>query len=277
LYVYLDSRSKLTPEARAEQDLAALTEQLKLHPGQRELLYALTEEYLKEGRLEEAKATVGQLDKAYADDAVSLTDEGVLLARYGLYGDAVQQFLAAEQLSPGSDDIHYDLANAYFREGLYRDALSAATQVSVKGQEDDAFLALLGDIYAHLGDTERAQDLLESGIKRNPENDQNYLALALLDLHENNVAAAKQILLQGQTRTPGSGKIIWGLGLVAALEGETSKAAQLLERAVEILPEWSGTYSTLGVFYYETGQIYWIDSRIAVCEAGWTLTASRRL
>jgi hypothetical protein len=28
-----------------------------------------------------------------------------------------------------------------------------------------------------------------------------------------------------------------------------------LERAVELLPEWAGSYSTLGVFYYEIGQI----------------------
>jgi tetratricopeptide (TPR) repeat protein len=255
LFAYIDSRSKLAPEARQQQDLAALTEQLKLHPGQREVLYALTEEYLKEEKLDDAKATVAQLDKDYPDDARSLTDEGALLARYGLYEDAIQQFLTAQQSDPTSDDIHYDLADAYFRKGLYRDALDAATQVSSKGQQDDAYLALLGDIYAHLGDAERAQDLFQRGIKQNPENEQNYLSLALLNLRQNNLIAAKRILLQGQARVPGSGKLIWGLGLVAALQGETALAAQQLERAVEILPEWPGAYSTLGVFYYETGQL----------------------
>jgi tetratricopeptide (TPR) repeat protein len=39
------------------------------------------------------------------------------------------------------------------------------------------------------------------------------------------------------------------------LEGKTGEAAQHLERAVDLLPEWSGSYSTLGVFYYQTGQI----------------------
>lgn len=54
---------------------------------------------------------------------------------------------------------------------------------------------------------------------------------------------------------PSSGKMLWGLGLVAALEGKSQEAAQRLERAVELLPEWVGSYSTLGVFYYQTGQI----------------------
>jgi len=39
------------------------------------------------------------------------------------------------------------------------------------------------------------------------------------------------------------------------LEGDTPQAAERLERAVELLPEWAGSYSTLGVFYYQTGQI----------------------
>ncbi len=172
-----------------------------------------------------------------------------------MYDDAIQQFLAAARSAPGSDDINYDLADAYFRAGLYRDALDAAMKVSSKGQQDDAFLALLGDIYAHAGDGERAIDLFQRAINQNPDNEQDYLSLALLDLRQNNLAAAKQILLRGEARVPGSGKIIWGLGLVAALQGETARAAGQLERAVEILPEWPGAYSTLGVFYYETGQI----------------------
>jgi hypothetical protein len=33
------------------------------------------------------------------------------------------------------------------------------------------------------------------------------------------------------------------------------QAAEQLTQAVDLLPEWSGSYSTLGVFYYQTGQI----------------------
>jgi len=54
---------------------------------------------------------------------------------------------------------------------------------------------------------------------------------------------------------PGSGKILWGLGLASALEGNTAEAGRHFERAVDLLPEWPGSYSTLGVFYFQTGQI----------------------
>jgi tetratricopeptide (TPR) repeat protein len=178
-----------------------------------------------------------------------------LLARYGLYDDAIQHFQAALQVRPESDDANFDLANAYFHKGLYTDALDAAMQVTEQGRKDDSYLALLGDIYAHQGDSARAEEIYHSAINRNPDNDQDYLSLALLEFRKNNVATAKQTLLKGQARIPGSGKIIWGLGLAAALQGDTPGATQQLERAVEMLPEWPGSYSTLGVFYYQTGQI----------------------
>ena len=94
-----------------------------------------------------------------------------------------------------------------------------------------------------------------NAISRNPDNDQDYLSLALIDLREGNIADARKTLLKGQARIPGSGKLYWGLGLASALQGNNAEAAGQLERAVDLLPEWSGGYSTLGVFYFQTGQI----------------------
>jgi len=114
---------------------------------------------------------------------------------------------------------------------------------------------LLGDIQAHLGDTARAAEIFGDAIRRNPDNDQYYLFLALVDLRGNDVKRAEETLRKGQSRIPGSGKILWGLGIISVLEGKTAEAAERLERAVDLLPEWPGSYSTLGVFYYQTGQI----------------------
>jgi tetratricopeptide (TPR) repeat protein len=255
LFDYLDSRSKLDPRARNQMDIAEITEQLRNHPDQPEGLYLLAEAYLKSGKVDEAKSTIAQLDKVSANDYRILTGAGVLLARHHLYDDAIQHFQAALQTNPNADEIKFDLADAYFRKGLYRQALDAAQQVSEQGRKDDAYLALLGDIYTHLGDAAHAEEIYRNAITRNPDNDQDYLALALLEFREHNVAGAKQTLLQGQARMPGSGKVLWGLGIASALEGKTAEAEQHFERAVDLLPEWPGSYSTLGVFYFQTGQI----------------------
>jgi tetratricopeptide (TPR) repeat protein len=255
LFDYLDNRSKLDARTRDQQDLAELTEQVKNHPDQPDVLYHLAEVYLKSGKIDEARSTIAQLDKVSSGDSRVLAGTGVLLARYHLYDEAIQHFQAALHVSPDSDEINFDLANAYFRKGRYSEALDATMKVSPQGRKDDSYLALLGDIYAHLGDTARATEIFQNAINRNPENDQDYLSLSLLQLRNNNIEAAKQTLAKGRAHIPGSGKILWGQGLASALEGNTEEAAQRFEHAVDLLPEWPGSYSTLGVFYFQTGQI----------------------
>jgi tetratricopeptide (TPR) repeat protein len=255
LFDYLDNRSNLAPQEQTRLDLTELTAQIQKHPDRPQDLYLLAEAYLKLGKLEEARQTIGQLDQISAGDFRTQTGVGVLLARFRLYDDAIPHFQSALRANPDSDDVKFDLADAYFRKGLYAQALEAAQQVSTAGQQDAAFLALLGDIHAHLGETSRAAEIFRDAIARNPDNDQYYLSLTLVQLREKDVAGAKETLQKGLARIPGSGKILWGMGIVSVLEGNTAQAAERLERAVELLPEWPGSYSTLGVFYFQTGQI----------------------
>jgi tetratricopeptide (TPR) repeat protein len=255
LFDYLDNRSQMAAGARNQLDLNDLVEEIKKHPDQPEDLYLLAQAYLKSGQVSEAKSTIEKLDQLSSGDYRTLTGVGVLLARYHLYDDAIQHFRAALQANPGSDDVKFDLANAYFRKRAYSEALDMAGRVSEAGRKDDVYLVLLGDIYAHMGDTARATEIFRDSIVRNPDNDQNYLSLALVQLGSNDIDEAGKTLQKGQTRIPASGKLFWGLGLVSALKGNNTQAAQQFERAVELLPEWSGGYSTLGVFYFQLGEI----------------------
>jgi len=255
LFDYLDNRSQLSAKARTELDVAELNEQIKKHPGQTQDLYLLAETYLKLGDVSKAREAVAQLDQISAEDYRTQTGTGVLLARYRLYDDAIQHFQNALRANPDSDDVKFDLANAHFRKGEYKAALAATQTISTPGQQDDAYLALLGDIETHLGNAPRAMEIFRSAITRNPDNDQYYLSLILVQLRGNDLAGAEQTLQRGLARIPGSGKLIWGQGLISVMKGNTKQAAERLERAVDLLPEWAGSYSTLGVFYYQTGQI----------------------
>jgi tetratricopeptide (TPR) repeat protein len=255
LFDYLNNRSQLSAQARTELDVAELNEQIKKHPGQTQDLYLLAETHLKLGDVSKAREAIAQLDQVSAEDFRTQTGTGVLLARYRLYDDAIQHFQNALHANPESDDVKFDLANAYFRKGQYKDALAATQTISAAGQHDDAYLALLGDIEAHLDNTPKATEIFRSAIARNPDNDQYYLSLTLVQLRSNDLTGAEQSLQKGLARIPGSGKLIWGQGLISVMKGNTKQAAERLERAVDLLPEWAGSYSTLGVFYYQTGQI----------------------
>ena len=256
LFDYLNNRSNLAPQERAQLDLTQLNEELAKHPDEPQNLYLLAETYLKLGKAEDARKAIAHLDQVSAGDFRTQTGVGVLLARYRLYDDAIQHFQNALRANPDSDDVKFDLADAYFRKGgAYPQALEAAQQISEKGQQDDSYLSLLGDIYAHLGDATHAAQIFRRAIERNPDNDQDYLSLTLVLLRQSDLTGARETLQKGLARVPGSGKLLWGLGIVSVLEGKTPQAAENFERSVELLPEWPGSYSTLGVFYYETGEI----------------------
>src|SRR5215471_4394147 len=89
----------------------------------------------------------------------------------------------------------------------------------------------------------------------NPENEQYCLSLALAYLRAGDLPRAEHALHQALAHTPDSGKLFWGLGIVAAVEGRSQETEDFLNRALDLLPEWQSGYSALAMFYYETGQI----------------------
>src|SRR6202034_4105114 len=145
-------------------------------------------------------------ERMSANDYRSQTGIGGLFARYRWYDDAIQHFQAAFEANPDSDDVKFDLSDAYFRKGHYPEALEAAQKVSAAGQTDDAFLALLGDIEAHSGDTSKAIEIFRDAIRRNPDKHQYYLSLALVQLRDHDLASAEQTLQKGLARIPASGR-----------------------------------------------------------------------
>jgi len=255
IFAYLDQRADLTPQQQTRFDVEQLEREVKVHSGRPQNLYFLAEAYLKLGRVEDAKQSIAQLDQLSQSDFRTLVGVGVLLARYHRYPEAVAHFQQALKSNPNSDDAWYDLADAYFRQRDYADALTAAQRVSPQGQKETNYLALLADILAHLGQSDEAVKLLGKQIAANPDQDQAYLSLALVYLRSGNTSGARETLQRGLERTPDSGELLWGVGVLSVMDGDIEKAERHLKESVDLLPGWPGSYSALGVLYYQTGQI----------------------
>jgi tetratricopeptide (TPR) repeat protein len=255
IFAYLDQRADLTPAEQTQADVAELEKEVKVHSDRPQTLYFLAEAYLKLGRVEDAKKTVAQLDQVSQGDFRTLVGTGVLLARYHLYPEAIARFQRALESNPNSDDVWYDLAAAYLRSRDYGNALSAAQHISAQGQKDTSCMALLADILAHLGQYDAAVKLWRQDISENPDQDQAYLSLALVYLRSGNTSEARATLEHGQERTPDAGELLWGMGILSVMEGQSEKGEQYLRKSVDLLPGWPGSYSALGVLYYLRGQI----------------------
>ena len=248
LFDYLDNRATLTPQQRTQLDLTELAEQIKKHPDRPQDLYLLVEASLKLGRIDEARKVVAQLDQISTQDFRMQAGIGALLASYRLYDDAIAHFQSATKANPDSDDVKFDLADALFRKGQYQPALAAAQSVSPAGQKDDSYLALLADIYSHIGDSAKSAQIFHDAIERNPDNDQYYLSLTA-ELRANNLSAAEATTTP-ERRLPSSGD---SAGPFSA-SMEITASIRPPPTFCGLLPEWPGSYSTLGVLYHQTGQ-----------------------
>ena len=248
-------RGELSAAQRKEADVGELEAEAKRHPDSPRSLYQLAEAYLKVNRVDDAKRTILQLDQISGGDFRTLLGEGVLLARFRLYPEAIQHFEAAIAANPSSDEAYYNLAYARFQTNEYAKALESLKQVSPESQKDGAFLALAGDIYGRMGRTSEAIQNLRKAYLASPGNDQYCFSLALAELRSGNTEAARETLQRGLTRVPDSGILYWGMGITSVLQNEPNQAETSLRKAVDLSPSREGILMTLGIFYYEAGQI----------------------
>jgi tetratricopeptide (TPR) repeat protein len=255
LFENFDQRLEISGHEKTQLELQELLRFSEQNPDHPSTAYLLAEKYLKLGEPDEAKKWVAELDRLSGDDLRMTLGVGVLLARYQMYPEAIKHFQAAEAADPSSDDAKYDLAQTYFKTGDYNHALEALQGVSPNAQSEDTNLALLGNIYAHLGLTKKAIEIFAAAVRKNPENDQYYLSLAMAHLRAGEDADAEAAMRQGFAHIPNSGKLFWGMGILSALEGKNDQAEDFLRRAVDLMPEWQGGYTALGLFCFATGQI----------------------
>jgi tetratricopeptide (TPR) repeat protein len=250
-FEFASRRETLPPKERLELDLKTLQAELKQHPSDPENLYMLADTQMKLGHLEEGMCALGRLEQASGQDPRTELEIGVLLARYHWYGDAAPHFKRALAANPNSDDARYDLADADFHLRDYRGAFEALQQVSATGR-DDSYLFLLGNVVERIGRTAEAAKIFQQAVQMNPDNDQNYLALALTDMRAGNIDEAERVLQQGLVRVPDSARIHWGVarqnqsahGSSAACNANARIATRKLKRQ-----SWADAQLLCGVFF----------------------------
>lgn len=248
-------KASLTPKQQAEADLGEISRQIKQHPARPRNFYLLAETDLKLGQAQQALAALARFRQLSGGDARSMTGAGVLLARYRLYPYAIQYFQAALSADPASDEAKYDLADAYFETHHDAHAARWLKQISPQGQNDPSTLALLGDTEASLGGLADAEAILKRAAQMSPDDDRRYLSLSLVQIRAADLTGARQTLLEGQARIPDSGRILWGLGVLSVVEGDNQQAESDFEKALDLEPQWESSYSALGTFYFDTGQV----------------------
>ncbi len=180
-----------------------LKEAARVNPGDSRAVYQLATLYRKQGRTEEAnqayartsaeKASSGKLTQLKVacgeelahgltpkarelceqlndpNDAAKLTALGTLYGQHGFPQEALPPLRRAAELSPGSPQMQYNLAYAYFQLGQFPEARAPLEQATRRWPDLFPLSALYGNVLWKLGDTPGAYRALSAAHRLNPE------------------------------------------------------------------------------------------------------------
>ncbi len=108
---------------------------------------------------------------------------------------------------------------------------------------------LRGQIYAALGDNDRAQETLEKAIALDPSNDFARMRLAVVAYNNRNVETALSYLDQAEKLNPRSKWVYLWQGIIASEQNKTEQATASFSKALEIDPRFDLAYYNLGWTY----------------------------
>ncbi len=109
--------------------------------------------------------------------------------------------------------------------------------VVVQKKEDSIAATLLGAIYEHEGNKDKALAIYESAIRANPVNTDAVLGAIRIYRAQKNISKALETANAARIAIPADGSVAHALGVLLQEKGEHSRAAAVLQDAFRRLPE----------------------------------------
>jgi tetratricopeptide (TPR) repeat protein/O-antigen ligase len=155
----------------------------------------LADAYRRSGRPAEAIMTYRELVRDQTDPAHHRAHAHAQLAQVleeaGRASEALEEYRAAERLSPGHAGLRFSAAQAYLRQGLLQEALPALEAVVASSPSWTGPRVVLADLYVRMGSLERAKQQYRQVLADDPRHDAARRALAALDGAESRVPGAR--------------------------------------------------------------------------------------
>ena len=181
-------------------------------------------------------------------------------ARQHLIGDnsenAFSDLEKALELDPASLTANTFLALYWQRQGRYDQALGYLKTATDLYPDNPALQVELGNTYAILGEIETAHQKYQRAIELDPQNPTYYRLMAGFSIkHEYHVRqiglpAARQAVIL----SPDDPETLDTIGQVLTLLGDANSAERVLQRALQVDPEYPPAHLHLGIIYALNGE-----------------------
>ncbi len=147
---------------------------------------------------------------------------------------ALKEYHSALEVDPKSREVKSRLAALYFALGDLTKAVQYADEVGEGSGQEAQLLTHMAGILASAGKPERALELLDKAIERDPERGESYFPKGLILLNQKRVAEAEQVVKKGLQYTSDSPIGYYYLGRISIETGNTEQAVTNFDRAIAV-------------------------------------------
>lgn len=189
---------------------------------------------VRAGKYQEALPGVLKLHESYPGNhlytemAAEIYDH---LGRYDQEADFWEQYF---DRAPNPVTACPQIGQAYWKQGKQKEAISAFERCLARDPENSDSIFFLAHALELSGETGRAAELYQRGVKIAPEYIDLQLGLARARLHQGKEPEARQIALKVLAKSPQNTDALLVAGLSYAQENNLAKSRQYLEQGVKL-------------------------------------------
>ncbi len=155
---------------------------------------------------------------------------------------ALKEYHTALKVDPKSREVKSRLAALYFALGDLTQAVQYADEAGEGTGQEPQMLTHMAGILASAGKSERALELLDKAIERDPERGESYFPKGLILLNQKRIAEAEQAVKKGLQYTSDSPVGYYYLGRISIESGNAEQALANFDRAIAVNPAFEPAY-----------------------------------
>jgi len=187
-------------------------------------------------------------------DAAGHFEAGVMLARLEKYERAAGEFELARENYPDPYQVTFNLTLAYLKGRNFAAAIRTAQGFLSPGNQKAELYNLLSQAYEGSGQTVEAYNALRTATQLDPQDENNYLDLAVLCVDHANYDLGLEIVNIGIKHLPRSGRLRVQRGTLLAMKGQSAQALEDFETAGKLAPDKSLSQVARGIVLLELGE-----------------------
>src|SRR5262245_26636911 len=200
---------------------------------------------ISQHRFGEAQAILADLLHSEPDNSALLYNFGLAQFYQDRWREAQASFDRALSLGLRTRDNFAYLTRSLHHLGRTREAIESCEQWLAQSPDDQA-RAYLSLLEMDGGNMARAHELAQEVLARDPENRDASTVAGSYSVEQQDMEAAERFFNNVLRREPDSGRAWLGMGLVHLYQQKHPEAVAALEKAVQLMPEHTGTVVALG-------------------------------